>query len=311
MQQHEFFDGLVVLYNLNQHELVAHGVLDDGDTGAWVDFTRDRIRWSTHTTPLRAERLWNLVGGKTAGASDESADALHDLFQLAEEFGWDGVDSLWTWLRNRLESYARHDARVIELLEAGNYHLQQARDARAEAKSWKHEFEMYARAWTRELGKIFNKAHRIDALVKTTRYVVDRAARADHLERLMAKERYGIYVASKIRHAVTWKMLRSAGLPIISTWIDEAGQGGSDDMTDLWRRCISEASTAEALIVYRLPDEVLKGAWAEVGAALACGVPVHAVGIREFTIANASGITHFDDLDAAIDAARKLVAVAA
>jgi hypothetical protein len=111
-------------------------------------------------------------------------------------------------------------------------------------------------------------------------------------------------MASKVRHAVTWKTLRSAGLPIISTWIDEAGPGESGDLADLWRRCIAEASTAEVLIVYRLSDEVLKGAWVEVGAALACGVPVYAVGIDGFTVAHAEGITHFPNLDVAIEAAR-------
>lgn len=313
MLQHEFEDGLRAITSFNMRDLETAGVIEQGDSGAWVDFTRNPYRWVSHLSPARSEKMWALIEQSlpVRSAGEESADAFHEIFQLAQEHGWDGIVSLWTWLRNRLYAYDRYDQRVVELLEANNDYLQQARDARADAKSWKHEFEMYAKAWTRELGKIFNKAHRIDALVKTTRFVVERAARADHLERVMAEKRSGIYVASKVRHAPTWKTIRASGLPIISTWIDEAGQGESGDLTDLWRRCIMEASTAEVLIVYRLPDEALKGAWAEVGAALACGVPVYAVGISEFTIANAKGITHFPNLDAAIDAARNLVAVAA
>lgn len=124
-------------------------------------------------------------------------------------------------------------------------------------------------------------------------------------------DRRGIYIASKVRHAVTWKALRACGVPIISTWIDEAGAGESTDLSDLWRRCILEASTAEALVVYREPEEVLKGGWVEVGAALSHNVPVFAVGIKEFTVANDRRIRHCVDLDHAIEAARALVKKAA
>ncbi len=88
----------------------------------------------------------------------------------------------------------------------------------------------------------------------------------------------GIYIASKVRHAAKWRDLRSRGVPVISTWIDEAGEGETGDWPDLWSRCVSEAKNARWLIVYREGDEVLKGALVEVGAALALGVPVIAVG---------------------------------
>lgn len=234
------------------------------------------------------------------------------LAALVTKHGWSGTTPLLSWLAGRLEFADRHDARTSELLEASNRSMQEARDARAEARSWKHQFEMYARAWERELGGgIIRKAHLIDALVLSTRRLLDRARAADHLERVAAAQRSGIYIASKVYHAEKWRLLRAAGLPIASTWIDEAGAGESADLDDLWQRCIREASTAQVLIVYREPGDTLKGAWIEVGAALASGVPVYAAGIRDFTVANDRRITHFDTLDAAVAAARATVARAA
>lgn len=113
----------------------------------------------------------------------------------------------------------------------------------------------------------------------------------------------GIYIASKTRHATLWRDLRAAGAPIISTWIDEAGEGESADMHDLWDRCISESKACTALIVYREPQDVLKGAWVEIGAALAVGRPVFAVGLDGFTISKYRGIKHFATIDEAFAAA--------
>ena len=87
-----------------------------------------------------------------------------------------------------------------------------------------------------------------------------------------------IYIASKTKHSAMWRDLRKRGLPVISTWIDEAGVGETKSWEDLWGRCISEASSATGLILYGEPKEILKGAIAEVGAALCTGVPVAIVG---------------------------------
>lgn len=87
----------------------------------------------------------------------------------------------------------------------------------------------------------------------------------------------GIYTASKTRHAHLWRAERGKGLPIISTWIDEAEPGQTADMGELWERCVLEASTADALVLYREGDETLKGALVEVGAALAAGKRVFVV----------------------------------
>jgi hypothetical protein len=89
------------------------------------------------------------------------------------------------------------------------------------------------------------------------------------------------YIASKTKYAPKWRDLRSAGYEIISTWIDEAGLGESSDLQDLAIRCIDEASFADRLILYVQPDETLKGALIEVGAALANQVPVFVVGVNE------------------------------
>lgn len=88
----------------------------------------------------------------------------------------------------------------------------------------------------------------------------------------------GIYTASRVRHASLWHGYRAEGFSISATWIDEAGPGETADMGELWERCVSEARTAAAVVLYRENGEMLKGALVEVGAALGAGVPVFAVG---------------------------------
>ena len=86
-----------------------------------------------------------------------------------------------------------------------------------------------------------------------------------------------VYIASKTKHAALWRSLRKT-MGFISTWIDEAGEGETSDFADLWRRCIEEARTADALVAYHEPGDVWKGAFVEIGAALAAGVPVYVIG---------------------------------
>lgn len=112
-----------------------------------------------------------------------------------------------------------------------------------------------------------------------------------------------IYIASKTIHGNKWKELREKGLPIISTWIDECGIGETKDWLDLWERCIKEASEADLLIVYREPNEILKGAWVEVGAALARNKLVYAVNCEEFSIKNHRNVICFKTLEEVLDAA--------
>ncbi len=91
-----------------------------------------------------------------------------------------------------------------------------------------------------------------------------------------------IYIASKTKHAPTWRLLRE-GLRgsnnwINSSWIDEAGEGQSADYKDLARRCLSEIASANFVILYCESDELLKGALIEAGVALAYGKEVRCVG---------------------------------
>lgn len=90
------------------------------------------------------------------------------------------------------------------------------------------------------------------------------------------ENRKGIYVASRVKHAERWQCLRDyVGVPIISTWIDEAHEGETDDMSELWQRIKTEIAHAERLVLYAsLADFPLKGALVEAGMALAVGVPV-------------------------------------
>lgn len=88
-----------------------------------------------------------------------------------------------------------------------------------------------------------------------------------------------VYTASKTRHAPMWRQLRAQGTRVISTWIDEAEQGQTQDFEDLWIRCVYEASTADVLLAYRQDsEEILKGAFVEIGCALSQKHPVIAVG---------------------------------
>jgi len=79
-----------------------------------------------------------------------------------------------------------------------------------------------------------------------------------------------IAVASKTRHAPVWRWFRDeAGWPIVSTWIDEAGEGETDCLAELGTRCVRECLTCTGLIVYVREGETLRGALSEMGVAVA------------------------------------------
>lgn len=87
-----------------------------------------------------------------------------------------------------------------------------------------------------------------------------------------------VYVASRASipaRAAMWRELRTAGARIISTWIDEAGEGETGCFAELWQRIENEIRAADRLVLYVEPgDFPLKGALIEVGMALAFGKPV-------------------------------------
>lgn len=106
--------------------------------------------------------------------------------------------------------------------------------------------------------------------VKLTRQLTKQNASSD-----------GIYVASKCYHGPMWRHHRDNGRKIVSTWIDEYGEGETSDWPDLWSRCVNEARSAKAVILYSVIGEELKGALIETGAALSAGRPVFTVGVPD------------------------------
>lgn len=84
-----------------------------------------------------------------------------------------------------------------------------------------------------------------------------------------------IYVASRAsipERSQMWRGLRDAGWPIISSWIDEAGEGETEDFGELWSRIVKEISDADVLILYAQQDDFpLKGALLECGIAMGLG----------------------------------------
>lgn len=87
-----------------------------------------------------------------------------------------------------------------------------------------------------------------------------------------------VYVASRASlpaRSAMWRQYRDAGVPIVSTWIDEAGEGETESFAELWDRILLEIKTADRLVLYAEQEDFpLKGAFIEVGAAIALGKPV-------------------------------------
>lgn len=121
-----------------------------------------------------------------------------------------------------------------------------------------------------------------------------------------------VYVASRTRYGERWRatreQLKDDGIVVTSTWIDECEAGQSQDLSDLWRRCITEATEADFLILYA-EDIVLKGALVEMGAALSHGVPVLLVASEDVDFSHVSAFAHplvkrFYTMDAALSHVR-------
>jgi hypothetical protein len=129
----------------------------------------------------------------------------------------------------------------------------------------------------------------------------------------------GIYVASRTRYADLWKTLRLAGAPIISSWIDASVRSlidaeeeqhpgnvlSAEEYKLLWEWCIKEVKCADVLILFYHPsDQYVKGALVEVGAALACDIPVLYVGpFNHFSFTHHPLVHYFQTLEEAMQQA--------
>ena len=107
-----------------------------------------------------------------------------------------------------------------------------------------------------------------------------------------------IYMASKSIHASKWRVLRSIGVPIISTWIDRTNDV---DMTDLWYSCIDEIQMATHVIAYYEYNETWKGAFVEIGAALANKTQVLVIGDPPGSWVNHPLVERVHDIYMALD----------
>jgi hypothetical protein len=91
-----------------------------------------------------------------------------------------------------------------------------------------------------------------------------------------------LYVASRASvpdRPAMWRDLRDGrGWRIVASWIDEAGEGETADLGELWARIEGEIRSCDGLILYAEPgDFPLKGALVEVGIAIGAGKPVAVV----------------------------------
>lgn len=81
------------------------------------------------------------------------------------------------------------------------------------------------------------------------------------------------YVASRAsipERAALWRHFRDVrSVSILSSWIDEDGEGQTTNFNDLWRRITLEITACDALVLYaEQGDFPLKGALVEAGIAL-------------------------------------------
>lgn len=114
-------------------------------------------------------------------------------------------------------------------------------------------------------------------------------------------------MASKSDHGPMWVERRSAGAPIVSTWIDEGDVGDLLDAMALWERCVDEAAGASCVVAYHEPGEVWKGAFVEIGAALGAGRPVFVVGDPPGSWINHPTVFRRPTLEDAMDYAEAIV----
>lgn len=88
----------------------------------------------------------------------------------------------------------------------------------------------------------------------------------------------GVYVASRAsvpERGAMWREFRDRGVPITSSWIDEDGEGQTNDFGELWARIYVEIVVSGGLVLYAESDDFpLKGALIEAGIAIGLQKPI-------------------------------------
>ena len=82
------------------------------------------------------------------------------------------------------------------------------------------------------------------------------------------------YVASKTKYVELWKDLRDEGLPIISTWIDEAGQEETKCQKESFAKFSTEIQDCSLFILFAMDEDIMKGSYIELGIAMSHNKPV-------------------------------------
>lgn len=88
-----------------------------------------------------------------------------------------------------------------------------------------------------------------------------------------------VYPSSKVRHAPMWRRLQQEVPHVFfnARWIKRAEsqeEMDSYELAELWRECQQDVKDADLLLIYAEDGDQLKGAFVEVGMALAYGVKV-------------------------------------
>jgi hypothetical protein len=121
--------------------------------------------------------------------------------------------------------------------------------------------------------------------------------------------RPSIYTASKPKHAPRWRELRARGYNVIATWIDYADGGAVTDWQRLWLDCAREAADANITLVYIEPGDELRGAYVEMGIAIANHRRVMVVNPSNVKFTDAVNhplVSVFDDIELALAVIDKL-----
>ncbi len=63
----DFHNRLRILIGIDRDELVAAGVIPQGDHNSWGTFRRDPLRWLIRADDATAEKLWTLIERRAGG----------------------------------------------------------------------------------------------------------------------------------------------------------------------------------------------------------------------------------------------------